>query len=183
MRNDSRTVEWMNSVSRTVHSIESDDVELKTSFCVRCVAVNGFVSLRGHVRHKNQSLVCFRLIPVDLPCPSADFVKSRIPVHATKGYTYSRGVPPVTLKLGARWRWVVNFTTRPLYHWKSTSVTHWIGDWLCPKTCLGVLEKKNHYCRLSGFKFRTVLGTKPIRLVSFLLRIQLEVSRRIEIRP
>jgi hypothetical protein len=38
-----------------------------------------------------------------------------------KAYRGSRGTAPLILNLGTRWRWVVNFTPRPLYprkeHW------------------------------------------------------------------
>ena len=37
------------------------------------------------------------------------------PVHAIKAYRGSRGIAPLILNLGTRWRCVVNFTRRPLY--------------------------------------------------------------------
>jgi hypothetical protein len=163
MRTDSRTVEWMNSVSGTLDSIGSDDVELKTTFCACCVTDSQRLRVTSRSRTTQEPVLgLFSSNSCGL-CPFADFVKSQIPIHATKAYGCSRSIAPVILKLGARWRWVVNFTTWPLYHWIS---------WLCPKTCLDVLEKKNHYCRLSGFKFRTFLGNKPIRLLCLLLRKQ-----------
>jgi hypothetical protein len=40
-------------------------------------------------------------------------VKSKgniIPVYAMMTYTGSKGIAPLILNLGARWRWMVNFT-------------------------------------------------------------------------
>jgi hypothetical protein len=38
-----------------------------------------------------------------------------VPVHAMKAYGWSRGIAPLILNLGTRWRCVVNFTPRSLY--------------------------------------------------------------------
>jgi hypothetical protein len=38
-----------------------------------------------------------------------------VPVHATRAHGGNRGIPPLLLNLGDRWRWVVNVTPRPLY--------------------------------------------------------------------
>ena len=38
-------------------------------------------------------------------------------LHAMKEYRGSRGIPPLSLNLSARWKWAVNFTPRPLYSW------------------------------------------------------------------
>jgi hypothetical protein len=35
--------------------------------------------------------------------------------HAVKGYWRSEGITPCILNLGARWRWLISFTTRPFY--------------------------------------------------------------------
>jgi hypothetical protein len=40
------------------------------------------------------------------------------PVHATKAHNESRGIAPLILYLGTRWRLVVNFTSRPYYSCK-----------------------------------------------------------------
>jgi len=37
-------------------------------------------------------------------------------------YRGSGGIAPLILKLGARWRWVVNFTPRPLHDLERTPV-------------------------------------------------------------
>ena len=36
-------------------------------------------------------------------------------VHAMKEYRGSRGITPLILDIGTRWRWVVNFTFLPIY--------------------------------------------------------------------
>jgi len=42
------------------------------------------------------------------------------PVHVTKAYRGSRRIAPLILHLGARWRSVVSFTSRPLCHRERT---------------------------------------------------------------
>ena len=37
------------------------------------------------------------------------------PVHAVKAYSGSRGIAPLILNLGPRWRTMINVTPRPLY--------------------------------------------------------------------
>jgi hypothetical protein len=49
--------------------------------------------------------------------------------HATKAYWESRRIAPRILNFGIRWRWVVSFTSRPLYPRGKSPVTHWIGGW------------------------------------------------------
>jgi hypothetical protein len=39
-----------------------------------------------------------------------------------KTYRGSGGMAPRFLDLGTRWRWVVNFTLRPLYSWEETPI-------------------------------------------------------------
>jgi hypothetical protein len=39
-------------------------------------------------------------------------------------------IDPRFLDFGNGWRWLVNFTPRPLYVEERISGTHWIGDWL-----------------------------------------------------
>ena len=45
-----------------------------------------------------------------------------------KWYRYSS-----TLNIGTRWRWVVNFTPRPLYPPEHSTGTHWIRGWVGPR--------------------------------------------------
>ena len=63
-----------------------------------------------------------------------------VPVHVLKAYRGSRGLAPVILNLGIRWRWVVNFRHRPLYCWVIELVRNlvahgdaregkWRGNW------------------------------------------------------
>jgi hypothetical protein len=39
-----------------------------------------------------------------------------VPVHVVKAYGGNRGMPPLILNIGTKWRWVVGFTPRPLEH-------------------------------------------------------------------
>jgi hypothetical protein len=41
--------------------------------------------------------------------------KGKVPVHAMKAYRGSRGIAPLSLNLGTRRKWVVNFMPRLLY--------------------------------------------------------------------
>ena len=45
-----------------------------------------------------------------------------VPVHALKAYGGRRGIAPLILNLGTRWRWVVSFTPLPICRppWKET---------------------------------------------------------------
>ena len=63
-----------------------------------------------------------------------------------KAYTRSRGTAPLFLNLGARLKWVVNVTLRPLHPHESTYRT---GGWMGPRVGLDALEKwKNLFpCR------------------------------------
>jgi len=40
------------------------------------------------------------------------------------------GIAPRILSLVCRWRSVVSFTPRPLYHWAKTLRIDWIGGWV-----------------------------------------------------
>jgi len=51
------------------------------------------------------------------------FERSKIvPLHAMKTCSGRRGTTPLILNLGATWRWVANFTHRPLYPWERTPI-------------------------------------------------------------
>jgi len=58
--------------------------------------------------------------------------------HAMKAYWGSGDTAPCILDLGATCRWVINFTTWPLYpQGKEPQVpTHWIGGWVGPRASL-----------------------------------------------
>jgi hypothetical protein len=45
-----------------------------------------------------------------------------VTVHAVKAHGGYMGIAPHVLNLGARWRLVINFTTRPLYRRERTAV-------------------------------------------------------------
>jgi hypothetical protein len=56
----------------------------------------------------------------------------------------SGDIAPCTLDLGTRWRWVVNFTPRPLYPREKAPCTHWIGSFVVPQSRSGHgAEEKN----------------------------------------
>jgi hypothetical protein len=38
-----------------------------------------------------------------------------VPLQVTKSYVGWRGITPLIIKTGVRWKWVVNFTPRPIY--------------------------------------------------------------------
>jgi hypothetical protein len=59
------------------------------------------------------------------PC---GFVCALIEHHAMKAYWGSGGIAPRIFDLGTLWRWVVSFTTRPLYPREWSPGTHWIED-------------------------------------------------------
>ena len=63
-----------------------------------------------------------------------------VQVHATKAYRGSRGAAPLILNLGTRWRWAVNFTSRPIYARVRT------GGWMGLRAGLGVLDKRKTAC-------------------------------------
>jgi hypothetical protein len=44
--------------------------------------------------------------------------------------------------LGTRWRWMVSFTTRPLYPRERAPSTHWIGGWVGSRAVLDAVMKK-----------------------------------------
>jgi hypothetical protein len=43
------------------------------------------------------------------------YVRKGVPDHAVKAYRGTRGVAPLILKLGARWKWVFTIAPLPLY--------------------------------------------------------------------
>jgi hypothetical protein len=62
---------------------------------------------------------------------------------------------PRFLDFGTSWRWVVNFTPRPLSPRGRIPDTHWIGGWVDPRAGLDDMEK---------WKFLTLqgLGLRPL---------------------
>jgi hypothetical protein len=67
---------------------------------------------------------------------------------------YGRGyINPNFLDLGTGWRWVVNFTPRPLYPRGNSPGAHWIGGWVDLKAGLDDLEKRK-FLTLPGLELR-----------------------------
>jgi hypothetical protein len=63
-----------------------------------------------------------------------------VPVHAVKAYRGTRGIAPLILNLGTRWRWVVNFTPRPLYPRKINPVRTEEEAGLAPEPAYTVVD-------------------------------------------
>lgn len=62
-----------------------------------------------------------------------------VPAHAMQEYRGSTGTFLLILNLSTRCRWVLNFKRRPLYpQEKSPPSSHWIGDWVAPRTSLEI---------------------------------------------
>jgi hypothetical protein len=58
----------------------------------------------------------------------------------------SRGLAPLILNFGIRWRWVINFKTRPFYFRQRDSWYRVNRGWLGPRDRMGILEKQNISC-------------------------------------
>jgi hypothetical protein len=61
--------------------------------------------------------------------------------HGMKANRGSKCTPPFIIKLGTRWRKVVNFTPRPLHPREKTD-THLIGGWVGPRALLDVSRRE-----------------------------------------
>jgi len=46
------------------------------------------------------------------------------------------------LNLDTRWRWMVTFTSLPLYPWGRAPSTHWIWGWVGPRPSVDVVADK-----------------------------------------
>jgi hypothetical protein len=66
-----------------------------------------------------------------------------VPVPAMKAYEGSGGIAQFFLNFGTRRRWVVTYTTRPLYALERASGTHRIGGWVEPRAGLKGLVREN----------------------------------------
>jgi len=71
-------------------------------------------------------------------------------MHAMNAYRRSRGTTPLITSFDIRWRWVVNFASRPLCPRGDKAGTHWIGVWVIPSASLDFLEYRNICRRLGG---------------------------------
>jgi len=65
-----------------------------------------------------------------------------VPVHALKLYRENRGIAVSILNLGIRWRWVVNFTPRPLYPRGKKRAPH--SGMFCILNVFSAEERSNH---------------------------------------
>lgn len=77
---------------------------------------------------------------------NASVSKVVFPVLSMKAWGWSgRPLSPRILDLGARWKWMVNFTFRPLDPWVSALSTDWIGCWEVPlQSCAGHFVKMRY---------------------------------------
>jgi hypothetical protein len=57
-------------------------------------------------------------------------------------YRGSRGIAPLILDLGIRWRWVVNFMPRPLYPQGKSPWCPLNRRWVDPRTLLDAVVKR-----------------------------------------
>ena len=74
-----------------------------------------------------------------------------VPVRAIKACRGSRGIAPLILKLGTRWRSVVKFTPWPLCSWEGSRKE--VVGYMNPRACLD--EEKNPLS-LPAFEARIV---------------------------
>lgn len=56
--------------------------------------------------------------------------------------------------LSNRCKWLISFTSRPLYPCKKRPDTHWIGAWVDPRACIEDLGVKKNHLSLSGVEKR-----------------------------
>jgi hypothetical protein len=59
-----------------------------------------------------------------------------------KAYWGSGGISPRILDLGTRWRWVVSFTSQPLYPQGKSPGTHLLEDLVGSRAVLDAVVKK-----------------------------------------
>jgi hypothetical protein len=74
------------------------------------------------------------------------------PVQAMKIYRGNASIAPLILTLGTRWRWVVNFTPRPLYHLESAPIPIEQEPGWAPYPSLDVWVKKKIPYRCQDWK-------------------------------
>jgi hypothetical protein len=80
-----------------------------------------------------------------------------------KAYEGSECIDPRFLDRGTNWRWVVNFTPRPLYPGERAPGTHCIGGWVYSRTCLDDAERRK-FLTLPRLELRTLC--RPARRYS-----------------
>jgi hypothetical protein len=62
--------------------------------------------------------------------------------------------------LGTRWRWVVSFTPRPLYHHGKAPDTHWIGGWVGPRSSLDTCRREK-FPSTAGIRTPIIRSSSP----------------------
>jgi len=78
------------------------------------------------------------------------------------------GIAPLILDFDTTWRWVVNFTTQPLYPGEGGPSTHWMGRWADPRTVWAWWRrKKSRHCP----HWELNPGRQVRSLVSILIKI------------
>jgi hypothetical protein len=70
-------------------------------------------------------------------------------------------IDPRIFDLGTSWRWVISFTTLPLYHRERVPGTNWIGGWVGPISGLDDVEKRK-LLSLPGLELRSLLLSSPL---------------------
>jgi len=92
------------------------------------------------------------------------------PIPSMKAYRESRGITPLILNLGSRWRGILNFIPRPLCSRERTPVP--LELWLAgPQSQSGLFGEDRYILPLSGFEPQTI---HPIiqSLLTDLVRLQ-----------
>jgi hypothetical protein len=97
--------------------------------------------------------VCSAVPQQTAPPRAPDFhVKVKVPLTGPKAQRGGRGIALLFPDHGARRRWMVSTTPRPLYLWERLG-THCTGGWVGPRAGLDVCEKSRPP---PGFDPRTV---------------------------
>ena len=90
-----------------------------------------------------------------------------VSILSTKAHRGSRGRAPPNLNLGMRWKWVVNFTNRPLHPLGKSLGSYWTVRQVGSRAYLDVIEEGKTLFTLSEFELRTV---QPIAYLPYRLR-------------
>ena len=97
------------------------------------------------------------------------------PMRIMKTCRKNRGMAPLVHNVGARLRWLVSFTPRPLYIRKNNLISHWKGQCVDPETVWTGLETRKKFT-LPGIEPRTV---HPV--VSLLYQLR-DHSREVQVK-
>jgi len=141
-----------------------------------CVCVCVWVSVCVCVWVSVWMCVCDKTSPPEKKIPEIHFsqtqwnvyvrrkVVSILPMKAHRG---SRGKAPLTLNLGVKWKWEVNFITWPLHSLGKSLGNHWTVGKVGPRAYLDVIEERKILFTLSEFELRTV---QPVAYLLYRLR-------------